>query len=74
MLFWSEVSLTCINRVVCCVYFRQQKLGFDDYNKFLEDLTKNKKVDLEEMKSKLATCGSPGLTGVAVRKFALIME
>jgi len=53
--------------VVCCVYFRQQKLGFDDYNKFLEDLAKNKKVDLEEMKSKMATCGSPGLTGVAVR-------
>ena len=53
--------------MVCCVYFRQQKLGFDDYNKFLEDLAKNKKVDLEEMKSKMATCGSPGLTGVAVR-------
>jgi hypothetical protein len=49
-------------------------LGFVDYNKFLEDLAKNKKVDLEEMKSKMTTCGSPGLTGVAVRKFALIME
>jgi hypothetical protein len=48
-------------------------LGFDDYNKFLEDLTKNKKVDLEEMKSKMASCGTPGLTGVAVRKFALII-
>lgn len=50
------------------IYFKklkQQKLGFDDYNKFLEDLTKNKKVDLEEMKSKMANCGSPGLTGVA---------
>jgi hypothetical protein len=49
-------------------------LGFDDYNKFLEDLTKNKKVDLEEMKSKMITCGSPGYTGVAVRIFTLIME
>jgi hypothetical protein len=48
-------------------------LGFDDYNKFLEDLTKNKKVDLEEIKSKMTSCGSPGLTGVAVRKLALIM-
>jgi len=50
------------------IYFKklkQQKLGFDDYNKFLEDLTKNKKVDLEEMKSKMTNCGSPGLTGVA---------
>jgi len=74
MVFWTEVGLTYINIVFCCVYFRQQKLGFDDYNKFLEDLTKNKKVDLEEMKSKMATCGSPGLTGISVRKFALNME
>jgi hypothetical protein len=57
--------------MVCCVCFRQQKLGFDDYNKFLEDLTKNKKVDLEEIKSKMASCGSPGFTGVTVRKFVL---
>ena len=60
--------------MVCCICFRQVKLGFDDYNKFLEDLTKNKKVDLEELKSKMSTCGTPGLTGVAVRKFARIME
>ena len=49
-------------------------MGFDDYNKFLEDLPNNKKVDLEEMKSKMDLCGSPGLKGVAVRKLALIME
>jgi hypothetical protein len=42
-------------------------LGFDEYNKFLEDLAKNKKVDLEEIKSKLASCGTPGLSGVSVR-------
>jgi hypothetical protein len=42
-------------------------LGVDDYNKFLEDLAKNKKVDLEEIKSKMASCGTPGLTGVSVR-------
>jgi hypothetical protein len=42
-------------------------LGFDDYNKFLEDLAKNKKVDLEEIKSKMASCGTPGLSGVSVR-------
>jgi hypothetical protein len=42
-------------------------LGVDDYNKFIEDLAKNKKVDLEEIKSKMATCGTPGLTGISVR-------
>jgi hypothetical protein len=41
-------------------------LGVDDYNKFLEDLAKNKKVDLEEIKSKMASCGAPGFTGVSV--------
>ncbi|PNF24185.1 TPPP family protein CG45057 [Cryptotermes secundus] len=50
------------------IYFKklkQQKLGVDDYNKFLEDLAKNKKVDVEEIKSKMASCGTPGLTGVS---------
>ncbi|KDR14913.1 TPPP family protein [Zootermopsis nevadensis] len=44
--------------------FKQQKLGADDYDKFLEDMAKNKKIDLEEIKSKMASCGCPGLTGV----------
>jgi hypothetical protein len=47
-------------------------LGVDDYNKFLEDLAKNKKVDLEEIKSKMASCGTPGLTGVSVRTIHII--
>ncbi|KAF2903480.1 hypothetical protein ILUMI_02714 [Ignelater luminosus] len=49
------------------IYFKKlksQKVGFEDYNKFLEDLAKNKKVEVEEIKNKLATCGQPGFTGV----------
>lgn len=51
------------------IYFKKlksQKISFDDYNKFLEDLAKNKKVEVEEIKSKLANCGQPGFTGVSV--------
>lgn len=40
---------------------KSMKLSFDDYNKFLDDLAKTKKVELEEIKSKLANCGAPGV-------------
>lgn len=41
------------------------KLGIDQYKAFLEELAKSKKVDLAEMKKKMATCGPPGFTGGA---------
>ncbi|VVC86767.1 tubulin polymerization-promoting protein homolog [Leptidea sinapis] len=47
------------------IYFKKLKslkVGVDDYQKFLEDLAKNKKVELEDIKKKLTTCGQPGLT------------
>ncbi|KAK7792385.1 hypothetical protein R5R35_007736 [Gryllus longicercus] len=45
--------------------FKQQKLGVDDYTKFIEDLAKNKKVEAEEIKTKMSSCGAPGLTASA---------
>ncbi|KAK2585873.1 hypothetical protein KPH14_010465 [Odynerus spinipes] len=47
------------------IYFKKHKstkLGIDQYKAFLEELAKSKKVDLTEMKNKMATCGAPGLT------------
>lgn len=51
------------------IYFKKlksQKVSIGDYQKFLEDLAKNKKIEVEEIKSKLANCGQPGthLAGV----------
>ncbi|XP_050301472.1 tubulin polymerization-promoting protein homolog [Anthonomus grandis grandis] len=49
------------------IYFKKLKslkVGIVDYKKFLEDLAKNKKVDLEEIKTKLTNCGTPGHHGV----------
>lgn len=40
---------------------KQQKLNFLDYNKFLEDLAATKKIDLAEVKSKMVSCGAPGV-------------
>lgn len=51
------------------IYFKKlksMKVTLDDYQKFLEDLAKNKKVDVEDIKTKMANCGQPGFTGVGV--------
>lgn len=39
------------------------KLGIEQYKAFLEELAKSKKVELTEIKKKMANCGPPGLTG-----------
>ncbi|XP_054288177.1 tubulin polymerization-promoting protein homolog [Macrosteles quadrilineatus] len=43
--------------------FKQQKISLSDYEKFLEELAKSKKVELEEIKKKMVDCGAPGLSG-----------
>ncbi|XP_058828805.1 tubulin polymerization-promoting protein homolog isoform X2 [Topomyia yanbarensis] len=40
---------------------KSMKLTYEDYNKFLEDLAKTRKVELEEIKNKMANCGAPGV-------------
>lgn len=39
------------------------KLGLKQYEAFLDELAKNKKIELSEIKNKLANCGTPGTTG-----------
>ncbi|CAD7003274.1 unnamed protein product [Ceratitis capitata] len=39
--------------------FKATKISLVDYNKFLEDLAKAKKVELSEIKKKMASCGAP---------------
>lgn len=44
------------------IYFKKlktQKAGIEDYKKFLEDLAKNKKMDVAEIQNKMASCGTP---------------
>lgn len=47
--------------------FKAMKISFADYNKYLEDLAKTKKIELSEIKNKLAGCGAPGVAQVSVR-------
>lgn len=45
---------------------RQLKLTLTDYQKFLDELAKAKKVDVAEIKEKMINCGPPGTTGTTV--------
>lgn len=49
---------------------KSMKLSIVDYNKFLEDLAKTKKVELDEIKSKMANCGAPGIHNATPGKAA----
>lgn len=47
------------------IYFKQvaktkRSLTMKEYEQFLENLAKNKKVDVEEIKEKMTSCGLPG--------------
>ncbi|XP_011691973.1 PREDICTED: TPPP family protein CG45057 isoform X2 [Wasmannia auropunctata] len=47
------------------IYFKKHKstkLGSEQYKMFLEELAKSKKVELAEIKKKMANCGPPGVT------------
>lgn len=49
------------------IYFKKlksQKVSIGDYEKFLEDLAKSKKIEVQEIKTKLTNCGLPGHHGV----------
>lgn len=41
---------------------KSQKVGMEDYLKFLEELAKSKKMELDDIKKKLTTCGQPGIS------------
>lgn len=50
------------------IYFKKHKstkLSIEQYKAFLEELAKSKKIDLAEMKKKMANCGPPGVTAAA---------
>ncbi|XP_076355835.1 tubulin polymerization-promoting protein homolog isoform X2 [Tachypleus tridentatus] len=47
------------------IYFKQvakakKTLNLNEYNQFLEKIARNKKMDVDEIKVKLSSCGAPG--------------
>ncbi|XP_046487498.1 tubulin polymerization-promoting protein homolog [Neodiprion pinetum] len=59
------------------IYFKKHKsvkLGLEQYKAYLDDLAKNKKVDVEELKNKMANCGAPGVSSHAAGKAASTVD
>ncbi|XP_064541047.1 tubulin polymerization-promoting protein homolog isoform X2 [Drosophila montana] len=54
--------------------FKAMKITLADYNKFLEDLAKTKKVELAQIKQKMAGCGAPGVLSVSAGKAAAAVD
>lgn len=56
-----DKKITTTDTAIHFKKLKSLKVSFGDYNKFLEDLATTKKVDLAEIKNKLASCGLPGV-------------
>lgn len=68
-----DKKITTTDTAIHFKKLKSLKVTFADYNKFLEDLAGAKKVDLAEIKNKLATCGAPGVSQITnVREFLYI--
>lgn len=63
-----DKKITTTDTAIHFKKLKSMKLTLSDYNKFLEDLATTKKVDLAEIKDKLANCGAPGVPQVSVSK------
>lgn len=61
-----DKKITTTDTAIHFKKLKSLKVGFSDYNKFLEDLANTRKVDLAEIKNKLSTCGAPGVAQVSV--------
>jgi hypothetical protein len=51
------------------IFFKKQKsmkLSIEQYKAFLDDLAKSKKVEVSDIKSKMANCGPPGVSNATV--------
>ncbi|KAJ6641990.1 Tubulin polymerization-promoting protein like [Pseudolycoriella hygida] len=65
-----DKKITTTDTAIHFKKLKSMKLALSDYNKFLEDLATTKKVDLAEIKNKMATCGAPGVPQVSAGKAA----
>lgn len=61
-----DKKITTTDTAIHFKKLKSLKVSLADYNKFLEDLATTKKVELSEIKDKLAGCGPPGVPKVDV--------
>lgn len=61
-------KITTTDTGICFKKLKSLKVGILDYKKFLEDLAKTKKIEVDELKNKMSSCGQPGHSGSGVSK------
>lgn len=55
------------NLFFVCLFSRNRKaINLSEYNQFLEKIASNKKIDLDDIKNKLANCGAPATSKTTV--------
>lgn len=59
-----DKKITTTDTAIHFKKLKSLKVTFSDYNKFLDDLAATRKVDLAEIKQKLASCGAPGVAQI----------
>ncbi|MPC84582.1 TPPP family protein [Portunus trituberculatus] len=61
--------------VVSLHYHRTKKITFTEFEKYLDEISKSKKVDAGTIRTKLKDCGAPGTSGTTINKiFTLLQE
>lgn len=59
-----DKKITTTDTAIHFKKLKSLKITFSDFNKFLDDLAATRKVDLAEIKQKLANCGAPGVASI----------
>lgn len=67
-----DKKITTTDTAIHFKKLKSLKVSFSEYNKFLDDLAVTKKVELSEIKMKLASCGAPGVAHVSNVSFRFI--
>ena len=60
----NRICVLIINLLI--IFRNSPKLSFVDWNKYLDEISKTKSIDSNEIKGKLVNCGKPGLSGTTV--------
>lgn len=54
-------KITTTDTGICFNKFKSKSIQYGDFVKFVDDLANYKKMDSQQLKTKLVSCGSPGV-------------
>lgn len=60
-----DKKITTTDTAIHFKKLKSLKVNFTEYNRFLDDVATTKRVELSEIKKKLACCGAPGVAQIS---------